>query len=233
MAVGPGWGKGMALPATLFAQAAPYAAWEYWVHLLSGGAVALAAAAAVVWVVRYLWPAATGASGHVARALLLVALAAVASALWVVGTPPGLVVRPQALATDMANALSTAQAKGSDPPVTAPAWAQTAAADLLTNYAAYLEGRYVPPMPKGMRLALVMAPPVASLSGLLDHGDSAPIPNLARQALATLLAQIPVSTQSEIAAAGGASVGAAGGTAITKNRRTNVLLIAIFVQSHG
>jgi type IV secretory pathway TraG/TraD family ATPase VirD4 len=33
----------MALPAALFTQAAPYAAWEFWVHLLSGGAVALGA----------------------------------------------------------------------------------------------------------------------------------------------------------------------------------------------
>lgn len=233
MTVGRDTGKGMALPAALFTQAAPYAAWEFWVHLLSAGAVGLGATAALVWAVRYVWPPVGRRLRAGARAFLLAALATVAAALWVVGTPPGLVVRPHDLAIDMANALTQSSASGQDPAVTAPAWAQTAAKDLLADYGAYAAGQYEPPMPAGYRLVLVTAPPVASLGGLLDHGDSAPVRNLAREVLGTLLNQIPVSTLSQVAAAGTAAVGAVSGTAVTATRRTQVILIAVFVRGRG
>jgi hypothetical protein len=224
----------MTLPAALFTQVAPYAAWEFWVHLLSGGAVVVAAVAAAVFGIRYLWRAVERPASQASRALLFAAPAIVAAALWVVGTPPSLVVLPRALAVDMASALSAAPGSASgDPAVSAPTWAREAAEDVLNNYSNYAAGNYLPPMPAGYRLVLVTAPQVASLSGLLAHGDSAPIPNLAQEVLATLIDQIPLSAQSQIAAAHAAAVGVASGLAVTRNRQSDVLLIAIFVQAHG
>jgi hypothetical protein len=224
----------MALPAALFTQAAPYAAWEFWVHLLSGGAIALGAAAALAWAVRYVLATVGRRLAACARGLLVLALATVAAALWVVGTPPALVVRAHPLAVDMAAALSqSTPSTGADPSVTAPAWAQRAALDILNSYGPYALGSYSPPTPPGYRLALVIAPPVSSLSGLIAHGDSAPVPRLARQVLGTFLNEIPVSTQGELVAAGGGAVGAVSGLAVTAQRRTPVILLAVFVRTHG
>ncbi len=224
----------MALPAALFTQAAPYAAWEFWVHLLSGGAVALGAAAALVWVVRYVWPRTARGGSVVARTLLLGALAVVAAALWVVGSPPALVVLPHDLAIDMASSLSqSVDPQGQTAAVTSPAWADAAARTILNDYGGYTTGQYMPSIPQGYRLVLVVAPPVASLGGLLDHGDSAPIPDLAREVVGTLLNQVPASTVSQIAAAGRAAVGAVSGMAVTATRRTDVILIVVFVPRHA
>jgi hypothetical protein len=224
----------MTLPAALFTHAAPYAAWEFWVHLLSGAAVVLGAAAALAWVVRFLWPAAARSGSHVARMLLFGALAIVAAALWVVGTPPDLLVRPHALAMDVAQSLAeNADPHGHAAHVTAPAWADAAAKDLLADFGNFSTGAYLPPIPAGYRLALVVAPPLSSLSGLLDHGDSAPIPDLAHEVVGTLLNQIPVSTVSEVTAAGEAAVGAATGIAVTARTHTAVVLIAVFVHARG
>lgn len=222
----------MALPAALFTQAAPYAAWEFWVHLLSGGAVALGALAAAAWAVRYPLPRLGSALVAPARVLLAAALAVMAVALWVVGSPPSLGLKPDALAQDVAAALAQS-VPAADPAVTAPAWADAVAEDVLARYADYERGAYRPPVPHGWRLALVAAPQMSEFTPFLAHGDSAPLPNLAHEVVGTLMQSVPLSTLSAVAAARGAAVGATVGTAVTSNRHIPVVLLAVFVPSHG
>jgi hypothetical protein len=222
----------MALPAALFTGAAPYATWEYWVHLLSAGAVVLAALAAMAWLTRFVATRAAAALLTAARALLALALSTVAVSLWVVGSPPYLRVRAAALSLDVAHGLVQAEG-GADPVITAPAWANAVAQGLLAHYGDYVQGRYEPPLPQGYRLSLVAAPPLSELDPILNHGDSAPVPNLAHEVVSTLMASVPVSTIHAVAAAGRAAVGTALGTAVTANRHTPVILIAVLVPTHG
>jgi|GEM_PF-5770633 len=222
----------MALPAAVFLQAGPYAVWEFWVHLLSAAAVVLGAAAATGWALHYLAPRFARVSLGVARGILAAALVAVAIALWVVGSPPPLGVRTRALAVDMAYRLAQ-QSGSADPTVAAPAWAQTATDDILANYAAYVAGHYHPPLPAGYRVSLVAAPNQQILQPLINHGDSAPLPDLARQVVSTLLGQVPVSVQTAVAIAHQSAVGVAEGLAVRPGRHTPVYILAIYVQAHG
>lgn len=222
----------MALPPAMFVHAGPYAAWEFWVHLTSGAAVAFGALAALAWVVHHLLTRLGPAPLAVARASLAVALATVAVALWVVGSPPALTFNPPAAAQGVAQSLEQ-ELGAADPPVAAPAWAATAANGILNNYEAYIQGHYTPVLPKGYRVALVSAPSQGLLSPILAHGDSAPLPNLAHEVVTTLMNLIPASTLGTVAAAHDSAVAVIEGVAIQRNRHAPVILLTIFSRAHG
>lgn len=222
----------MALPAAMFVHAGPYAAWEMWVHLTSGAAVAFGALAALFWVIHQLVRRIGPVALTVARASLAFALATVAVALWVVGSSPSLTLNQATAAAAVAQALQKDSGR-SDPPVTTPAWADTVANDLVANYSAYVSGRYMPPLPAGYRLTLVTAPNQALLAPILARGNSAPLPNLAREVTTTLTDLIPASALGAVAAAHNSAVALVEGVAVQPNRHTPVILLAIFTRARG
>lgn len=208
---------------------AAYAGWEQSVHFYSNGAMAAAAAAALIWVVgRLLWPR-VSSFRTVAYALLGVSLIGSAVSLTAVGSAPLLSLSNQGVASIVAERLA-AEVVPATPSIGNGPWANRLAADVLAHLNQYQQGRYAPPTPPGYRVVLVAAPPEAAFTPFLNHGNMAPPEAIGHEVALTLNNLLPSSTVARAAIAHTVTVGVAQGIAITYDHRIPTLLVTVLTR---
>lgn len=214
------------VPTAMFRHAGTYMHWLALTHAFASATVALGGASGLVWLV---W---TAAKAHrrrwalAGRSAVGMALASVAATLWLSGTAPRLAVAPggvtRAVCASLAHRIGVAPTA-----VSSPTWAVRASRTLLSHYAAYLRGRFAPDVPQGYRLVLVADTQETVLAPILT-GNTAPLPVVASEVTNAILKRVPASTTRALAAIGRVAVGLTQGTAVTVDRHTPMLLMAVF-----
>jgi hypothetical protein len=210
----------------MFRHPGTYIHWVALTHASASVTVALGAASGLLWLV---W---TAAKTHrrrwalAARAGVTVALVSLVVSLWLAGTPPRLTVAARGLAGAVRASLAHRTGVASAA-VSSPTWALRASRALLAHYAAYLHGRFAPDVPQGYRLVLVTDPQETVLAPILSR-NPAPLPVVVREVAKAILERVPASTTAALAATGRVAVGLTRGTAVTADRRTPMVLMAVF-----